>query len=247
MFQLLLVLATLAQCPAKVYPAPAVIKRHAFQQLEAKDVIIINTLDGCIHGIKKSNGKLLWSRLIKEGSMIKVEDTSHQPGPSDNDYDGETSISEPLHQSKVIFIPEPAGDGDLYYVEPGQKMKKFDVSLKDMVDRNLGVRDSKHLFTGGKKTQVVALDPLLGTVVRTFGEDGPSDCQDSTKDAIFLGRTEYLLNIWDIESDKLMWNISYVEYLPTTSSMQPPSSFGTLKGDINGKFLMCEHDKGLFC
>lgn len=57
------------------------------------------------------------------------------------------------------------------------------------MDENLGIHDNKHIFTGGKYSQVQAIDPITGTLLRTFGGEGPSDCSESTKDAIFIART----------------------------------------------------------
>ena len=39
--------------------------------LHAQDIVLVNTLDGSLHGIKKATGKLVWSKAIK-GPNIKV-------------------------------------------------------------------------------------------------------------------------------------------------------------------------------
>jgi serine/threonine-protein kinase/endoribonuclease IRE1 len=217
---------------------PALLKRSQISSTQPEDVMIVNTLDGCLHGIKKSNGKLLWSEKLQDSSMIKVTDGAVGSANSDS-----TSLSSNVQ--KVIFIPEPAGNGDLYYVEPGQKMKKFDVSLKEMVEKNLGVMDSRHMFTGRKDTEILAIDPLHGKILGRFGQSGPSDCKESTKNAIFVGRTEYTLNIWDRESDKLLWNISYVEFNTAGTSLAPSKHGSSIQADVNGKFSMKQHDKGI--
>jgi serine/threonine-protein kinase/endoribonuclease IRE1 len=228
-------ISVVAAAPEALAFQPALIKRNQIPSTLPQDIMIVNTLDGCLHGIKKSNGKLLWSEQIQDSPIVKVHEA---PQPITDS----TALSSSVQ--KVIFIPEPAGNGDLYYVEPGQKMKKFDISLKEMVEKNLGVMDNRHMFTGRKDTEIFAIDPMRGKIVGKFGQSGPMDCRESTNNAVFIGRTEYTLNIWDRESDRLLWNISYVEFSSTTSSLSSVEHSGTIHADINGKFAMKQHDQG---
>jgi outer membrane protein assembly factor BamB len=219
---------------------PAIFKRNHYAPIQPQDVMIVNTLDGCLHGIKKSNGKLLWSQKMQDFAMIRVKDGSRTVNEAV--VDG-TEVSQEVRQ-ELILIPEPGGDGDLYYAHE-HSLKKFDKSLKEMVSSSIGTIDRNHMFTGYKDTEIYAIDPMQGTIIGKFGQTGPSFCDHSTKNAIFIGRTEYHLRIWERDSDNLLWNISYVEFTPTGSALPPLESTSTLHADVNGRFALKEQDKGI--
>jgi hypothetical protein len=103
---------------------PTLIKRASIPpQTDLDDIVIVNTLDGHMHGMKKSNGLLIWSKMLKEGPMVEVQD--HSKGLVLQDSK-ETGLSDVLREaSQVLFIPEPAGNGNLYYVEPGKEIKVY--------------------------------------------------------------------------------------------------------------------------
>ncbi|KAJ3252083.1 bifunctional endoribonuclease/protein kinase ire1 [Boothiomyces macroporosus] len=205
-----------------------------------QDVVIVNTLDGCLHGVKKSTGQLLWSNQIK-GPLVKVtEANSNQVSEA-----GDASLEE-FHNDKIMFIPEPAGDGDLYYGQPGKQMEKFGISLKDMVQGSVGKLVNGLMITGGKNTEIIALDSLTGDIVRTYGIDGgPNSCESSTDEAVFIGRTEYYLHIWNVKTEKLMWNISLVEFSPTGDSLEFVGK-PRLSTDPTGGFSIEDDGKSTF-
>jgi hypothetical protein len=98
----------------------------------------------------------------------------------------------------------------------------------------------------------MAIDPLTGTVLRTFGGEGPSDCSESTKDAIFIVRTSlyclilvYNLNIWDMDSEKILWDISFAEFSETTPMIPLVGKSPTplIVADIDGKFSLKHEGK----
>lgn len=114
-------------------------------------VIIINTLDGCLHGMDKKNGQLLWSKLLNDpivsvkrkiSSGMDSSQSDHQKGyssPSGQKISthisgGQENVggkqlanvvgpSSSNPENDFIFVPEPAGNGDLYYMAPGQGLK----------------------------------------------------------------------------------------------------------------------------
>jgi outer membrane protein assembly factor BamB len=100
---------------------PILISRHS-PKTSAKDVIVVTTLDGWIHGVKKSNGEILWG--IQQDPMIKVKSESKsQPKYTSNQELIVAQKGTTFNEKQTIFIAEPAGNGDLYYVEPGSAMK----------------------------------------------------------------------------------------------------------------------------
>lgn len=101
---------------------PILISRHT-QKILAKDVMIVTTLDGWIHGVKKSNGEILWG--IKQDPMIKIKNElkSNIKYTSNQELIVAPKGATTFNEKQTIFIAEPAGNGDLYYVEPGSTMK----------------------------------------------------------------------------------------------------------------------------
>jgi hypothetical protein len=182
------------------------------------DIMIVNTLDGRLHGIQKSTGSLLWSKQLN-GPNVVVQDKS--PKVINNG------------ESKLVFIPEP-GSGDLYYIEPGKQIQQFDKSLKELVTEERGVRSDKHIFTGHKTTTVFEMDPLTGKVLKLFGSQGQVQCSESNKQAVFLSRTEYTLHIWDRQKAELFWNITMIEYGAVIDSTR--SFKQEIVADVTGKF-----------
>ena len=85
---------------------------------------------------------------------------------SPNDYNTHQfhSVSKPT-SSKYVFIPEVSESGNLYYMQHGSsQLKKFDFTLKEIVENKLGFRDKNHIFTGKKSTNIFAIDPNNGEV-----------------------------------------------------------------------------------
>lgn len=59
-----------------------------------------------------------------------------------------------------------------------------------MVQGSVGKLVNGLMITGGKNTEIIALDSLTGDIVRTYGIDGgPNSCESSTDEAVFIGRT----------------------------------------------------------
>ncbi|KAJ3304658.1 bifunctional endoribonuclease/protein kinase ire1 [Kappamyces sp. JEL0829] len=205
--------------------------------------------------------------MLKGGPMVQVVDSSASISPStvlgsnqvlpppEGAYEVGHASTKALTDhvantgSNIIFIPEPTGNGDLYFVEPGNDIKKFETPLKKIIDNNMGVKDGSRIYTGSKTTQVLAVDPMTGEILKVFGDqtEEPKECQESTKDAVFIGRTQYRLDIYDSQSDKLMWNISYVEYLPASGAYVagPVPASPSVTADVHGNFKINQDSHAL--
>jgi hypothetical protein len=220
--------------------------------LDNLGVVIVNTLDGYLHGIAKSDGRLLWTtkstvaesddsssmvNVVKHTeknnrqsfkSSLKWRDTNENQKSEDliispnngriaNQNTGQYSTKLILPLSNVmddiIFIPEPTGNGNLYYTSSSMfELQKFNISLRDIVDKNLGVIEGGFVFTGSKVTTVIAINSATGEVLRSFGSSFKQQCVDadyndeqqkckvtgSSSDAVFISKTRYHLEIHSI-------------------------------------------------
>ena len=78
------------------------------------EIILINTLDGSLHGMSKKTGRLIWSRQF-ENSLIKVKSTPH----STSNTPSNTQISNLEKNHKRLLIPEPSKNVNLYTIIDG--------------------------------------------------------------------------------------------------------------------------------
>lgn len=76
--------------------------------ISAEDVLMVATLDGKIHGIDKSNGRLMWSFKEPFGPMLRS--IGPWSGKKPNDDIEDISMSDPILSSK--------DKSDIYVVEP---------------------------------------------------------------------------------------------------------------------------------
>jgi hypothetical protein len=106
------------------FKEPSVLERTYSHKISTQDVLVVTTLDGWIHGLKKSNGEILWG--IKEGPAIKINDKTNSGEKNSMRKDlvlAESGYANGISGGNTIFIAEPAGNGDLYYIEPGSGLK----------------------------------------------------------------------------------------------------------------------------
>ncbi|KAJ3175574.1 bifunctional endoribonuclease/protein kinase ire1 [Geranomyces variabilis] len=201
------------------------------EPLLPSDLLVITTLDGALHGVHRPTGRVLWTREEDGwGPLVAVRDIAAETraaaleaARADQRDAGE--LLPPMWsddaQSSVndgVYIPEPTGDGDLYYFEPSSKsIRKLPFPIKTIVDDNNAFISDDFVFTGKKVNKLVALNPINGEVLQRYetgaevSPEGPIGSVDHTK-AVFIGRTQYLLSMRDKKTAKLRWNITYGEY-----------------------------------
>jgi hypothetical protein len=206
-----------------------------------KGIVIASTLDGRLHGIDPSGGGLLWSLQDALGPMVVVTEKAHDASTRHQDIIPNplkpSMNALPINKKKGVFIPElkAGGIGHLYYYEPGGEVKQLQIPLKDIINDHSVFINDNHVFTGKKLTHVLALDPKTGTVLQVYGEGASLESLDGSRNenkklpsnTIFVGRTQYYLNIWDMESSTLLWNITYGEFIPSNLQGRPQTGPGS--------------------
>ncbi len=94
-----------------------------------------------------------------------------------------TEIS--VFSAKTVFIPEPAGDGDLYIIKPGHPLEKVPISIRKILDEPFP--EANMIFTGKRSIKSIALDPETGDTLAVFGKKQDSDGV-ALQNAIYLSR-----------------------------------------------------------
>ncbi|KAJ3008875.1 bifunctional endoribonuclease/protein kinase ire1 [Thoreauomyces humboldtii] len=213
------------------------------EAVASTDLLVVATLDGGLHGVHRPTGRVLWTRDDDGwGPLVSVRDVAAENRAAAGLVGGTSTGtdlveadapvadvvltdvrygfegSEDTQSSQGVYIPEPCGNGDLYYYdEAGKNIRKLPFPIKKIVDDNDAFMFGDYVFTGRKVNRLVGMDPFTGQILQKYGaaEGGSEDNDTSIIDdgnAIFIGRTQYVLSMWDKRSSKLRWNITYGEF-----------------------------------
>jgi outer membrane protein assembly factor BamB len=114
---------------------------------------------------------------------------------------------------------------------PSAQVTKLPVTARQLVEASPSMTRDGAVVIGTRKSTVFALDPRLGTLLRTFSTDGtvvhggdealfrPPDVQEggpALRRAIFLGRTDYLVRSVDWMTGRERWNVTCGKLRPLT-------------------------------
>ncbi|KAI8820572.1 uncharacterized protein EV422DRAFT_76968 [Fimicolochytrium jonesii] len=193
------------------------------ENIHPTDILIVTTVDGSLHAVHKPTGTVLWTKGDTWGPLVDVRDVAAEDRMNGNDEDGfGTTVPDVVARDgdggnadvapfvggnldgdedmpRGLYIPEPTGNGDLYYYEPGKAIRKLPLPIKKIVDDNHPFMFGDYVFTGKKVNRLLAVSPLTGDVLRTFGgdgaEEGPARLPGPAETSyLYIGRTrEYHL------------------------------------------------------
>ncbi|KAJ1562926.1 bifunctional endoribonuclease/protein kinase ire1 [Cladochytrium tenue] len=208
----------------------------------ARDVLLVATVDGACHAVHKPSGRTLWSLDHTWGPLVHVEEnpqvaaataaTAGPPGrlpppPPAGIGPGGAKI-DPQTDDGGVFIPEPAGDGNLYHLVPGMPIQKLPFSIKQAVS-SPSFSDGRVAYTSKKVSRLLAVDAVTGTILKEFGVDEHEESYGPglLLDPILISRTEYILTITDVATGHIRWNISYGEYASASIPLDGVATEGT--------------------
>lgn len=154
--------------------------------------LFVSTLDGTMYAVKKQTGEIRWS--LKEDAVIQTP-VYLRPG--------------------AIFIPDPK-DGSLYaFGSAHDGLKKLPFSIPELV-RASPCRSSDGILYTGRKTDVwYAVDLDTGIKQQTLKLDGTETVcprMSHKKAPVFLGRTEYVITMYDSKTREKRWNATFHDY-----------------------------------
>ncbi|NXT30796.1 ERN1 endoribonuclease, partial [Pelecanoides urinatrix] len=151
-------------------------------------LLFISTLDGNLHAVSKSRGDIKWT--------LK---------------DARVSCS-PLLFSRPAFLPDP-NDGSLYILGGKNKegLMKLPFTIPELVQSSPCRSSDGVLYTGKKQDTWFIVDPKSGekqTTLSTEAWDGL--CPSSP--LLYIGRTQYVITMYDTKSRELRWNATFSDY-----------------------------------
>ncbi|NXL42555.1 ERN1 endoribonuclease, partial [Podilymbus podiceps] len=158
-----------------------------------ESLLFISTLDGNPPPVSKSTGDIKWT--LKDDPILQV----------------------PVYVAEPAFLPDP-NDGSLYILGGKNKegLMKLPFTIPELVQSSPcrssdGTYRSVFLFSGKKQDTWFIVDPKSGekqTTLSTEAWDGL--CPSSP--LLYIGRTQYVITMYDTKSRELRWNATFSDY-----------------------------------
>ncbi|XP_006005731.1 serine/threonine-protein kinase/endoribonuclease IRE1 [Latimeria chalumnae] len=151
-------------------------------------LLFVSTLDGNLHAISKQTGDIKWT--LKDDPIIQM----------------------PMYLTEPAFLPDP-NDGSLYILGGKNKegLMKLPFTIPELVQSSPCRSSDGMLYTGKKQDTWFVLDPKTGmkqTTLSTQSSDGV--CPSAP--LLYIGRTEYIITMYDTKTREVRWNATYHDY-----------------------------------
>ncbi|WWD15818.1 hypothetical protein CI109_100242 [Kwoniella shandongensis] len=189
--------------------------------------VIISTIDGALHAVDRDGGKVRWT--LKDGVEPLVGGGVRGKG-MDEEY-----IVEPLSGSLYVFDNEEDEEAERPKEGQTPKIRKLPLSVEQLIELSPFTfpHSPSRIFTGSKHTSLLTIDLRTGQQLDCFSalnanlsnyDDEDCVCDNvlndlegrgrSSRDTLFVGRTDYRLQIHSPP-------ISSVGLSPSTSTLYP--------------------------
>uniref|UniRef100_A0A224Z8L0 non-specific serine/threonine protein kinase n=1 Tax=Rhipicephalus zambeziensis TaxID=60191 RepID=A0A224Z8L0_9ACAR len=236
LLQLLLVAVLPAICAvhadhghSEAWPAEEPTEKDDRHLAVVEPLILVSTLDGTLHAVEKKSGSIRWSR--KEEPVLKV--------PAD--------VSK-----RTSFLPDPK-DGSLYIYGFGKTsgedaIKKLPFTIPELVSASPCRSTDGILYTGQKLDVWFAIDMFTGDKLETISFHGSDKvCPVSYEKAIFVGRTEFQIAMYDSKTGEKRWNASFFDYAAQTApDLVKDYDLAHFTSSESGRVLTFNKDTGDF-
>ncbi|XP_068157925.1 serine/threonine-protein kinase/endoribonuclease IRE1 isoform X1 [Drosophila tropicalis] len=198
-------------------------------------LMVFSTLGGGLTAIDPVTSEIRWT--IADDAPIKAE-------------------PQPQNVQVPYFLPDPR-DGSIYQLGQMGSLKKLPYTIPQLV-ANAPCRSSDGILYSGKKSDTwYMVDPKTGRreKVMGFGGDstewGEQPIGWATSRAIYLGRTQYTVMMYDsLAKDKNAkpWNITFYDYNALTAPPELANEYEYihLATTTNGQILTLDRKQGKF-
>ena len=174
-----------------------------------QDLMIVTTLDGTIHGVHKTTRQTIWSTkdhawgpLVKASNLLSSGNPLASSPFSDNAGNDRKTKDSDASFWGGLMIPEPLGDGNLYYYSPeSPSIKKLPLSIKGAIARGTFTDDDGlYVYIPRQVSRLLSIDPLTGRILKSFGNEEPYNIEDETPmspfPSILISRTGMIYDIY---------------------------------------------------
>lgn len=185
-------------------------------------MLLISTLDGSMHAVNGLTGELLWT--LHDNPVVQV----------------------PLHSpDSLTFLPDPK-DGTLYALgSGGEGLKKLPLTIPDLVATSPYRSKDGILYTGQKTDKWVAVDAKTGVKQQTLSTVSTQEsCPSSNQNTLFLGRTEFVVTMFDSTTRDQIWNVTYTDYSSHVASDESDYSLRHFSSISDGVVITMDVNSG---
>uniref|UniRef100_A0A673M791 Serine/threonine-protein kinase/endoribonuclease IRE1 n=1 Tax=Sinocyclocheilus rhinocerous TaxID=307959 RepID=A0A673M791_9TELE len=149
-----------------------------------ESLLFVSTLDGSLHAVSKQTGDIKWT--LKEGLSV----SSCRPG----------------------FLPDP-NDGSLYVLGGKRKegLMKLPFTIPELVQSSPCRSSDGVLYTGKKQDTWFVVDPQTGEKQTSLSTSSSASICPSAP-LLYIGRTEYMITMYNTKTQELRWNATYNDY-----------------------------------
>ncbi|KAI4881609.1 hypothetical protein NFI96_027907, partial [Prochilodus magdalenae] len=153
-----------------------------------ESLLFVSTLDGSLHAVSKKTGDIKWT--LKEDPIIQV----------------------PVYMPEPGFLPDP-NDGSLYVLGGKNKegLMKLPFTIPELVQSSPCRSSDGILYTGKKQDTWFVVDPQTGEKQTSLSTSN-SDSICPSAPLLYIGRTEYMITMYDTKTQELRWNATYNDY-----------------------------------
>uniref|UniRef100_A0A667WRL7 Serine/threonine-protein kinase/endoribonuclease IRE1 n=2 Tax=Myripristis murdjan TaxID=586833 RepID=A0A667WRL7_9TELE len=153
-----------------------------------ESLLFVSTLDGSLHAVSKQSGDIKWT--LREDPIIQV----------------------PVYLTEPGFLPDP-NDGSLYVLGGKHKegLMKLPFTIPELVQSAPCKSSDGILYTGKKQDVWFVVDPQTGEK-QTSLTTSSSESMCPNTPLLYIGRTEYMITMFDTKTQELRWNATYNDY-----------------------------------
>ncbi|XP_059189893.1 serine/threonine-protein kinase/endoribonuclease IRE1 [Centropristis striata] len=153
-----------------------------------ESLLFVSTLDGSLHAVSKQSGDIKWT--LREDPIIQV----------------------PVYLTEPGFLPDP-NDGSLYVLGGKHKegLMKLPFTIPELVQSAPCRSSDGILYTGKKQDVWFVVDPETGEKQTSLTTSSSESICPNTP-LLYIGRTEYMVTMFDTKKQELRWNATYNDY-----------------------------------
>uniref|UniRef100_A0A8C4FB17 Serine/threonine-protein kinase/endoribonuclease IRE1 n=1 Tax=Dicentrarchus labrax TaxID=13489 RepID=A0A8C4FB17_DICLA len=153
-----------------------------------ESLLFVSTLDGNLHAVSKQSGDIKWT--LREDPIIQV----------------------PVYLTEPGFLPDP-NDGSLYVLGGKHKegLMKLPFTIPELVQSAPCRSSDGILYTGKKQDVWFVVDPETGEKQTSLTTSSSESICPNTP-LLYIGRTEYMVTMFDTKTQELRWNATYNDY-----------------------------------
>lgn len=151
------------------------------------------------------------------------------------------AVKAPTYESNVSpYLPDPR-DGSLYQLGDMGSLKKLPYTIPQLVASAPCRSSDGILYSGKKKDTWFLIDPKTGKREKVvgFGADSKDSIGWATSRAVYLGRTQYTVLMYDSrtkDKNTKPWNVTFFDYSSHSMAPEVSKEYGQLNDNQSGFF-----------